>query len=269
LREQNLPYPSIRTIQHRLHNLKFEEGILQDIFNLMKLKIASFQPQEKHACLLIDEMAIKPGLVYESSTSKTLGQPTINGSAGKCDDLATHGLVFMLAGVTSKWKQTVTYEFTGNSISSQDLLQKIMAIITKAHEIGLSIRVVISDMGPQNRGFWRLLNVVAGKHSEIKNYTLHPYIPEEKLFIMPDPVHIFKNVAGALTNGHKFFLAEELREEFQLPSTEISLDPIKRVMQLDKDDVIKLCPRLKENVINPNHFEKMNMYCFKCCFIKP
>jgi hypothetical protein len=119
-------------------------------------------------------MAIKPGLVYDSSTSKTLGQPTINGSAGKCDDLATHGLVFMLAGVTSRWKQTVTYEFTGNSISSQDLLQKIMAIITKAHEIGLSIRVVISDMSPQNRGFWRLLNVVAGKHSEIKNYTLHP-----------------------------------------------------------------------------------------------
>jgi hypothetical protein len=80
----------------------------------------------------------------------------------------------MLAGVTSRWKQTVTYEFTGNSISSQDLLQKIMTIIIKAHEIGLSIRVVISDMGPQNGEFWRLLNVVAGKHSEIKNYTLHP-----------------------------------------------------------------------------------------------
>jgi hypothetical protein len=139
----------------------------------MKLKIASFQPQ-KHVCLLIDEIAIKPGLVYDSSTSTILGRPTINGSAGRCDDLATHGLVFMLAGVTSRWKQTVTYEFTGNSISSQDLLQKIMTIITKAHEIGLSIRVVISDMGPQNGEFWRLLNVVAGKHSEIKNYTLHP-----------------------------------------------------------------------------------------------
>jgi hypothetical protein len=163
-----------------------------------------------------------------------LGRPTINGSAGRCDDLATHGLVFMLAGVTSRWKQTVTYEFTGNSISSQDLLQKIMTIITKAHEI----RVVISDMGPQNGEFWRLLNVVAGKHSEIKNYTLHPYIPEEKLFIMPDPIHIFKNVAGALTNGHKFFLAEVLREEFQFPSTEISLDPLKTVMQLDKDNYV-------------------------------
>lgn len=40
LRKQNLPYPSIRTIQHRLRNLKFQSGILHDVFRLMQLKIS-------------------------------------------------------------------------------------------------------------------------------------------------------------------------------------------------------------------------------------
>lgn len=44
LRKQNLPYPSIRTIQHRLQNLKFQEGILEDMFNLMKLKVRRTTP---------------------------------------------------------------------------------------------------------------------------------------------------------------------------------------------------------------------------------
>jgi hypothetical protein len=58
LREQNLPYPSIRTIQHRLHNLKFEEGILQDIFNLMKLKVRIRTPLLTYLITFLVNMAL-------------------------------------------------------------------------------------------------------------------------------------------------------------------------------------------------------------------
>jgi hypothetical protein len=80
----------------------------------------------------------------------------------------------------------------------------------------------------------------------------------EKLFVMPDAVHVFKNVAGSLMSGHRFYLDQKTVDAYKLPSSEISLVPITQVFELDKGDVLKLCPRLKANVISPNHFEKMN-----------
>lgn len=39
IRSQNLPYPSIRTIQERLQGLKFRPGIVDDVFNILKQKV--------------------------------------------------------------------------------------------------------------------------------------------------------------------------------------------------------------------------------------
>jgi hypothetical protein len=36
---QNFPLPAIRTLQHRISSLKFEPGVLEDIFELLKLKV--------------------------------------------------------------------------------------------------------------------------------------------------------------------------------------------------------------------------------------
>jgi hypothetical protein len=121
----------------------------------------------------------------------------------------------------------------------------------------MTVRVVISDMGPQNRGIWGLLNIVANRHSDIRNYTPHPCLKNEKLFIMPDPVHLFKNIAAALRKGHKFYLSDVIVQSYGLCSNEISLE--RKVFELDQQDVIKLCPRLKENVLQSDHFETTNV----------
>lgn len=42
VQRQNLPYPSIRTLQNRIQNLKFGPGILEDIFQLLKMKVSIF-----------------------------------------------------------------------------------------------------------------------------------------------------------------------------------------------------------------------------------
>jgi hypothetical protein len=81
-----------------------------------------------------------------------------------------------------------------------------MTVIKKSHEIGLTIRTLKSDMGPQNRGVWRLLNINAHKHSKINNSIPHPCMENEKLFVMPYAIHVFKNVADSLTSGHRFYL---------------------------------------------------------------
>lgn len=45
-----------------------------------------------------------------------------------------------------------------------------MIIVEKAHANGLIIKVVLSDMGPQNRSWWRFFNITEGKFGNIQNY---------------------------------------------------------------------------------------------------
>ncbi|KAL1493186.1 hypothetical protein ABEB36_011290 [Hypothenemus hampei] len=40
LLRQKLPYPSIRTLQHRIRNLKFIPGILEDVLQILKLRVS-------------------------------------------------------------------------------------------------------------------------------------------------------------------------------------------------------------------------------------
>ena len=71
--------------------------------------------------LLIDEMTIKLGLQYNNSIMSVVGRPTmkLGGGLDSSDKIATHNLVFMLCGISTKWKQTVAYEFTETSFCSE------------------------------------------------------------------------------------------------------------------------------------------------------
>lgn len=99
-------------------------------------------------------MSIKPGLQYDNSISSIVGRPTVKLSGGfdSSNKFATHSLVFMLCGISTKWKQTIGYELTANSFDSQEIYQKIITIIQKAYDIGLIIKVVISDRRIEVRG---------------------------------------------------------------------------------------------------------------------
>lgn len=198
---------------------------------IIYFQIQTFQPEEKHAVLLIDEMAIKPGLQYDNSTGAIIGRSTMKLSGGfnSSDKYATHSLVFMLCGISTKWKQAIGYELTANSFCSQEMFDIIMMIIKKAYNIRIIIKVVISDMGPQNRSWWKKMNIVVGQYSNINNCIQHPCNYEDKLFVMPDSVHIFKNVACALSAGHIFHLDQSLLQKYNLPHDEISIEPIRQV----------------------------------------
>lgn len=52
-------------------------------------------------------------------------------------DLATQGLVFMLASISHRWKQTVAFYLTGNSTDGSKFKTIILEIINKAESIGV------------------------------------------------------------------------------------------------------------------------------------
>ncbi|KAG8174448.1 hypothetical protein JTE90_027103 [Oedothorax gibbosus] len=62
----NFPYPSIRTLQRRLENFKFESGILEEAVEFLKVKVAGFADVEKQCVLLLDEMSITESVEFET-----------------------------------------------------------------------------------------------------------------------------------------------------------------------------------------------------------
>ncbi|XP_025152437.1 uncharacterized protein LOC112588104 isoform X1 [Harpegnathos saltator] len=95
------------------------------------MKVQTFADAEKHAVLIIDEMSIKPGLQYDNSIVAVVGRPTMKLSGGfdSSHQKATHALVFMLYGISTKWKQTIGYEFTGSKM--YDIIHKCELLYRK------------------------------------------------------------------------------------------------------------------------------------------
>ena len=65
---------------------------------------------DRSCSLTLDEMSIEATMEYDASSRTVLGGVTLPNHTG----IATHGLVFMLSGICTRWKQTVAYYYTGN-----------------------------------------------------------------------------------------------------------------------------------------------------------
>lgn len=63
------------------------------------------------------------------------------------EGVANHGLVFMLGGISGRWKQTVAYYCTSDSVRGHTFKAIIVEIISRAESLGLHVHSITSDMG--------------------------------------------------------------------------------------------------------------------------
>ncbi|XP_077488969.1 uncharacterized protein LOC144099493 isoform X2 [Amblyomma americanum] len=138
-RELGIPLPSERTLQRKIEGFKFVPGMLSEVIDLLRAKMGQLSGQECHAVLMYDEMQLTKSLDFDSSTNMLLGRPSVPlaNSALPESCYATHALVFMLGGISTRWKQTVAYEFTGHSFHAQTVKEKINAIICACEGVGV------------------------------------------------------------------------------------------------------------------------------------
>lgn len=150
LRSQGYQLPSNSTLQRRTSHLKFDCGVLDEVFEFLKIKLSHMHGFEKHCVLTLDEMAIARGRYYDSKEDAFVGESTLPEHSGE----ATHALVFMLGGLTTAWKQACGYFFTPNSVDGRVFGKIIDHILQKCKEIGLKVVAIVNDMGPSNVRMW-------------------------------------------------------------------------------------------------------------------
>ena len=133
-----------------MESIKFKSGILVEVFDLLKIKVASLNDFNCDCCLTLDEMKITSKVEYDKASDIYMGRVDLPNRNGK----AEHGLAFMLSGICQRWKQVNCYYFTGNSVngsSFKNIINDIINdIISRAHSIGLNGLCVTSDKGAAN-----------------------------------------------------------------------------------------------------------------------
>lgn len=79
-----IPLPSVLTLQEKLETLRFEEGIYDEIFDILKEKICGFKDErDKDAMIAIDEMSINSGTQFDPSTRSFCGHSSLPNSKGE------------------------------------------------------------------------------------------------------------------------------------------------------------------------------------------
>ena len=105
--------------------VEMEPGVMPKIFDYLKGKVEQMKQHERECCLTLDEMTIEAVVQYDKSSSVLRRHVTLPAHSGT----ATHALVFMLGGETTRWKQTVAYYFTGNSVDGEACKPIVMDIL--------------------------------------------------------------------------------------------------------------------------------------------
>ena len=65
----------------------------------------------------------------------------------------------MARGLSSNWKQPLAYFFSNTTCKAVDLKSLLFEAILKLKTIGLSVKVVVSDMGSSNISLTNMLRV--------------------------------------------------------------------------------------------------------------
>ncbi|XP_040073957.1 uncharacterized protein LOC120846302 [Ixodes scapularis] len=108
LRTLGYPLPSATTLLRRMQSFYSLPGILGEVFDILKRKAYAMEEAERDCVFFLDEIEIEPGIADDQAEDCFLGSMILP----KKNDDANRALVFMLGGLTSRWKQVIAYHFT-------------------------------------------------------------------------------------------------------------------------------------------------------------
>ena len=262
LRKLKFPLPSYRTLCRRIQNAPFAPGIQHDVLQWLKLKMDSKTEYEKLCVLLMDEMQLRTRVEFDKGLQKIVGYvspETLPADTGvdKEKEIASHALVFMLRGLTSSWKQTVAYLFTGNSFKREQYWDFTKRVIEASEAAGFKIQCVTSDMGPVNTALWNHVGIQSMRNTLTPAIT-HPCDADRTLYFVADPPHLLKNLWNCVL-AHRITINAETVKKHGLPSDVVTGTHVQQLKDLQQGHELRLAYKLKQCHVSPTQYEKMRV----------
>lgn len=232
------------------------------VFYFLNIKISAFKNSLNNHCMLVlDEMSITPSHVFDMSKNMYLGTATLPNNLGD-KRTAIHALVFMLAGISSRWKQIIAYYYIGDSVDGTKLKPIVCNIIEKAEKIGLRVHSVTSDMGSANMALWKTFGINISRYSKIINSCIHPIDKTRSLYFFHGVAHTFKNLKAGFIRNEFFKIPKEIVHKYGLPTNEVRVSHLHKLCTAQEklDFGLLITPKLQEKFLDlNNHFHKMKV----------
>lgn len=256
------PLPALCVINRRLSNLNLIPGAFFELLKHLQHKLSQESLPSANLCVFsLDEMKTAERIEYDKGLKRYLGyiSPEIARNEEEKSKKASHCMALMVRGLTSHWKQLLTYISTGNSIDRVKMWQFIERIITVLTDHNIIVVAVSSDMGSANQGMWHLQGIEYSR-KEVKPSAPHPAPSEDvkDLYFTPDVPHLVKNMWAQLLRT-VFFASSNWCAKHGLNSNIISPEHVHEFVRLQGTTGIRPVPGLNEAALNPSKFEKMRV----------
>ncbi|KAG0435504.1 hypothetical protein HPB47_018446 [Ixodes persulcatus] len=150
-------------------------------------------------------------------------------------------------------------KLAGSSFSGEDAASEVRTLIERCHSVELQVVAITSDMGNGNRAMWKQFGIHTGRYSRTVSLIPHPQVPGEQIAFLADVPHLIKNLNGHLVRGQTITLPADVVAANGLPCSTVSLEPVRQLAELQKNLAFKLAPKLRSELLDPNHFEKMKV----------
>lgn len=128
--------PSKKTLFRLLSKIEIKEDINSFLMDNIEKSATKLKERERYCMLLFDEMSLMPNISYDKYEDSIVG--IVDGK------IVDHALVFMVRGVTRKWKQTVAYSFCKGSSKPQHLQMMIKSLVRGLRKAGMFFKILYS-----------------------------------------------------------------------------------------------------------------------------
>jgi hypothetical protein len=81
----------------------------------------------------------------------------------------------------------------------------------------------------------------------------------KKFHFIADQAHIIKNVRAALCRGKKFILPPNIVQKWGLSSDVVDFQHLQLLCKHQEHHQLKIAPKLNSGLLQPTHFDKMNV----------
>ena len=172
------------------------------------LNLAKSHPSSDFS-LLIDEMNIKEGLVYNRQTGMLTGYVDSMDADSLFNSIdterylgkpATHAMCFMVRGLQSS-VQTVVATFATRAITAEELYIRFWDVVASCELVGIKVRACVSDGASINRRFYKL-HACDFPEDVITFRCINRYSADQRpLYFVSDTCHLMKTSRNCFENS--------------------------------------------------------------------
>lgn len=247
--------PSRRVLLNLLKRLPFQPGINESVFAHLKSSVEKLKPSQRACVLMFDEMAIEPGIHWNETSDTIVGFEDYGHR--REPQFADHALVFMVRGITRKWKQPVAYMYTKGTISTAELVFNIKEVIRQLHRAGLEVVATVCDQGATNMAAINSLKKATKEsfmRKEEECRSVGFFVDDKEVIPLFDPPHLLKGIRNNLLKYYLMFIEDGVKKVARW----------KHVEQLYNVDAsrprrLRACPKLSEQHVNKDKLKKMKV----------